>query len=116
MAWVVTPVEDKACPYLWSLTWEGDALAYFQHQWMAEQALDAAVEHIGNPNLYVGTKLSENFQRRVNRIISRTVPCKTCGAKIGSPCKRPSEHATTYENPHEDRRDRMDAYLLSLGD
>jgi hypothetical protein len=39
------------------------------------------------------------------------VPCPTCGAKAGSPCKRPSGHTT--QDPHKARNEKADALFVA---
>ena len=58
---------------------------------------------ISNPD---GSKL----RKAINRLF-RVVPCSACGAEIGSPCRRPSNHLTYDESPHKDRRIAMDIWL-----
>ena len=92
------------------LRWDGEDFSYFVSQWYALEGLKVA-KSMGNPHHVRGSMPGDRFTRLMRRVICREVPCDKCGAKMGSPCVRPSEHPVMYGEVHASRRDAMDRFI-----
>ena len=89
------------------IRWNGAEVVRLRNPWMASRVL-AILQEMGDPRAWRGV-FSSDLQRRINRLYL-AVPCSCNGA---GPCVRPSGHPTTNEEPHEERRQRLDDWLTS---